>query len=91
MGSSASKQEDDPRTFWLYAKANMHTVELKIEKDTVTLTERKGDAPPIQFSATLNEFIDGKLHDEVTGRMNEEALPDALASARVLVERTRRR
>lgn len=74
-----------PRTFWQYLKGPWHTFELHLSANGVELKEYTDPAKnPAVLSASLADFLGGKLHEEINASMNAAVLPEALESAKHL-------
>jgi hypothetical protein len=76
-----------PRTFWQYLKGPMHTFELHLSSTEVQLQEHRPDGgTPMVVRASLKDFVSGSLHAEVMASMNAAVLPEALESAKALLQ-----
>ena len=78
-----AEEPEPPRTFWQYLKGPWHSFELHLSPTEVMLKEYTDPAKePNVWRSTLEDFLAGKLHDEITASMNAGVLPEALESAK---------
>jgi hypothetical protein len=73
------------RTFWQYLKGPWHTFELHLSRTDVQLREyfEAGKDPKVT-TVSLEDFLSGKLHEEINASMNAGVLAEALENARKL-------